>query len=152
MIRREPIHGGVILRPLAFAAVLALYAFHRLGGHQREANWKILWPTAEAAIWLLFIRAYLDVADEMWPRCSAALCGIGALSFSIYMVHRIVIDTVTSGNWVFTSSPAWNTAILACPLTLGLSWLTYSLIERPFLELRGTYRRRFDPNDVRRAA
>lgn len=121
--------------------IATLFAFHLLGGHQRVATWKIIWPTVEAAVWVLFIRAYLDVAEDIRPRWSAAFCGIGALSFSIYMMHRIVIDTLTNRNWVFATSPTWNTLLLALPLTLGLSFLTYSLIEKPFLDLRGSYRK-----------
>jgi peptidoglycan/LPS O-acetylase OafA/YrhL len=123
------------------AAIGMLFAFHLAGGNPLVATWKIGWPTLEAAVWALFIGAYLNVADAIPARLSSSLCAIGALSFSIYMTHRIVIDTLIADGTLPHWSPLRITILVALPITLGLSCLTYFVIEKPFLELRGSYRK-----------
>jgi len=122
-------------------AIGMLYGFHRAGGGQLIAAWKILWPTVEAGVWAFFIWSYLEVADLLPARASAGLCALGALSFSIYMTHRIVIDSLLAKKWVLPVGGLANAGLIALPSTLGLSCLTYFVIEKPFLDLRGSYRK-----------
>src|SRR5262249_26879364 len=91
----RPVDSSIRARLIALAAATlavigTLYGLHVLGGYRLICAWKIGWPTFEAVLWVLFIRTYLDVADWIPQRLSDSLCALGALSFSIYMTHRIV--------------------------------------------------------------
>jgi peptidoglycan/LPS O-acetylase OafA/YrhL len=136
----------------ALTVIAMLFAFHLVEGNPLVATWKIAWPSLEAAVWALFIGAYLNVADAIPARLSSSLCAIGALSFSIYMTHRIVIDTLIAPGSLPHWSPLRNTVLVALPITLGLSCLTYFVIEKPFLDLRGSYRKNVNAPPLKVAA
>lgn len=132
--------------PLALAgAVGLLFAFHRLGGWPVEALWKAVWPTAEGVAWALVIVTYLDVAKLLPVILSRSIAAVGARSYSIYLLHFMVIDLLIrhGGLLRLTGHEYVNalttTVFLAFPLTLSLAGLTYAAIERPFLTLRKVY-------------
>jgi peptidoglycan/LPS O-acetylase OafA/YrhL len=133
---------------LAVAVVVviaALTVFNRLGGWPVESPWKIVWPPIEGAAWALFIGGYLSIADRVPATLSRTLAAIGTISYSIYLLHFLVITEVIKHRWVW--QPTHNgyidalltTAGIATPLTLALAALTYAVVERPFLRLRGPY-------------
>jgi peptidoglycan/LPS O-acetylase OafA/YrhL len=134
-----------ILPVAAVAVVAALAIFHRLGGWPLERPWKIAWPPIEGAVWALVIGGYLTVADRLPALLSRALAAIGSISYSIYLVHFLVIQQLIAHRWGW--QPAGNgyvdalltTAFLATPIILAASTLTYLVVERPFLSLRGPY-------------
>ena len=60
------------------------------------------------------------------------LRSVGIVSFSIYLLHPYVIETIMRsglprGNWML---------LVALPLTYLCSLFTYTLIERPFMKIR----------------
>ena len=65
--------------------------------------------------------------------------------YSIYLLHLVVIAQLVAHRW--TWQPTGNgyvdalatTAFIATPIVLALSTLTYQVVERPFLRLRGPY-------------
>jgi peptidoglycan/LPS O-acetylase OafA/YrhL len=134
-----------ILPAAAVAVVAALAIFHRLGGWPVDSPWRILWPPVEGAVWALFIGGYLTVADRLPAALSRALAAIGTVSYSIYLLHFVVIGQLIAHRWSW--QPTGNgyvdalltTACVATPLILALSTLTYYVVERPFLSLRGPY-------------
>jgi peptidoglycan/LPS O-acetylase OafA/YrhL len=134
-----------ILPVAAVAVVAALWIFHRLGGWPVESPWKIAWPPIEGAAWALFVGGYLTVADRLPGPVSRALAAIGTISYSIYLVHFLVIGQLIAHGWGWqpTGSGYVNalltTACLATPIILAASTLTYLVVERPFLSLRGPY-------------
>jgi peptidoglycan/LPS O-acetylase OafA/YrhL len=71
--------------------------------------------------------------------------GIGRISFSIYLLHFAVIETLGAHGWLlrpFASAAAdalLTTALVALPLVLALSAFTYATVERPFMALRRRY-------------
>lgn len=142
--------GRIGLLAVASIVVVAmLFLFHRMGGWPAVAGWKIIWPTIEGLVWAGFVLAYLEFAPLIPERLSAALCSVGATSFSIYLLHRIVIDTMTHRGWMIpnqflpgTMNYLVNVCLIAVPITVGLSYLTFSIIERPFLDLRVSYRKK----------
>ncbi len=134
------------LLPVAsIAIVAALAVFHRLGGWPVESPWKIVWPPIEGAAWALVIGGYLTVADRLPGALSRCLAAIGTISYSIYLLHFIVIVQLLTHRVIWRPTgnghyDALATAVcLATPITLGLSALTYLVVERPFLTQRRPY-------------
>jgi peptidoglycan/LPS O-acetylase OafA/YrhL len=134
-----------ILPVAAVAVVAALAIFHRLGGWPVESPWKIVWPPIEGAAWALFIGGYLTVADRLPALASRALAAVGTVSYSIYLLHFVVIEQLIRHRWGWQPSGRGHvdalvtTACLATPIILASSALTYLVVERPFLRLRGPY-------------
>jgi len=134
-----------LLLPAAALAFAMLAGLHALGGWPVDAWWKVLWPTVEGAVWAVVIVCYIGGGD-IWPAAlSALLCALGEISFSIYLLHFPVIQVVARHEWfvIVGTSAAANalatTALVAAPLTIALSALTYRFVERPFLDLRRRY-------------
>ena len=132
--------------PVAVVAVVAALAiFHRLGGWPVESPWKIVWPPIEGAAWALFIGGYLTVADRLPALASRALAAVGTVSYSIYLLHFVVIEQLIRHRWGWRPTghdhvdALLTTACLATPIILASSALTYLVVERPFLRLRGPY-------------
>ena len=134
-----------ILPAAAVAVVAALAVFHRLGGWPVESPWKIVWPPVEGAVWAAFIGGYLTVADRLPGLVSRALAAVGTISYSIYLLHFLVIEQLVGHRWGWRptgngyADALLTTACLVTPIVLAASTLTYLVVERPFLRLRGPY-------------
>ena len=151
--------GGAVapsLSPLwlalaGLAVLLGLHAFSRKVGFSELASpfW-IIWPALEAALWAGFVWAYLCTR---WPGPQAlrqgvdrALAALGAVSFSTYVLHNLVIAAYKAhlpplATGAGPVADALATGALLLPVVLALAAVTYQLIERPFLALRGSYLR-----------
>ncbi len=136
----------LVLVASGVAAVVALYEFNRHGGLPSLHRWKIFWPTVEGAIWAGVVFGYVRGRDR-WPRpLSSALAAVGETSFSIYLLHAWVISAIEprAGRLLkLTHRPfvdgLIDAALIVLPITLALSFLTFHVIERPFLERRRRY-------------
>lgn len=135
---------------LVFSVALLLVASAYLNGHismlSSDTHMKqwVGWLTVEAALWGYFILAYLAVPAKHGVKLGRYLCRMGAMSYSIYLMHYliVVIWVKKVGVIAIISSPQHNlllNALLAFPLVLLLSHLSYTAIERPFLTLRRRY-------------
>lgn len=153
-LRARPLsrtHGAMLAVPSAIAIVAALYAFNRVGGWPTSPNWKIAWPPLEGALWAAFVAGYVACANAAQGAWSRALAWLGEISYSIYLVHFAVIYLMIEYSLpiAFTGRPVpdalLDTALIALPLTVAVSTLTYRAIERPFLRLRGSYHRETAP-------
>lgn len=140
--------GGAILAALALlAAILGLWALNASGGWPTTHGWKILMPTVEGAVWAAFVLGYVAWANDARRWWSRALAWIGEISYSIYLLHFVVIWSLLRSGLVpvwsgrFVVDALLNTLLLALPITLAVSALSYRFVERPFLRLRGTYHR-----------
>ena len=149
--------GGAVaphLSPLwlalaGLALLLGLHAFSRKVGFSELASpvW-IIWPGLEAALWAVFVGVYLCTR---WPgpqalrqRIDRALAALGAVSLSTYVLHNLVIAAYNArlpplATGAGPVADALATGALLLPAVLALSAITYHLIERPFLALRGGY-------------
>jgi peptidoglycan/LPS O-acetylase OafA/YrhL len=119
-----------------------LWQFNQMGGWPLVVWWKILWPTIEALLAALFIYSYLRFSFYIPSPIATTLRGIGVISYSLYLVHMIVITLVLDQAPQFTWMPhsaTWLIAGLIIPGTFLLATLTYFAIERPFLGLRRRY-------------
>ena len=150
LFRMRPLsraQGGALAGAALAGAVLALWAFNSAGGWPTAPAWKIAWPTLEAILWAAFVVGYVDIANAATGSWSRWVARIGEISYSIYLVHFVVIHTLLQLGWrhAFTGRPVvdalLNTVLVALPLTLAISTLTYRWVERPFLRLRGRYHR-----------
>ncbi len=126
----------------------ALWALNGAGGWPVEATFRIGWGTLEAALWGAFVLGWVGSATRLPATLSRVLAAIGTISYSMYLLHFIVIDAIAGSGLLLQpagASPAaaalLSTALLVLPVTLLLSALSYRLVERPFLRLRGVYAR-----------
>jgi peptidoglycan/LPS O-acetylase OafA/YrhL len=134
-----------LLWPAACMGILLLlFGYNRAGGLPADGTWKLFWPTVEGLAWAAFILGYLHLAPWLAARVSRALASVGEVSFSMYLLHVGVISAVlqlgppTFGLGAMGAAIAYG-VLLVLPLTVGLSWITYRLIERPFLRMRVGY-------------
>lgn len=130
--------------------VFGLHAFSwQAGFSELKSPLWIIWPVIEAAMWAAFLWAYLGTR---WPgpqrlknRVDATLASLGSLSFSVYVMHNLVIAAYNARlpllpiPGTVTLQAALTGAFVVLPLTLCLSVITYWLIERPFLAMRSNY-------------
>ncbi|MEO6408216.1 MAG: acyltransferase [Burkholderiaceae bacterium] len=127
-------------------AVLVLWGYQALGRFGVDANWKIVWPTVEGLVWSLVILGYVGTRQLFPAVVSNAVCAIGTISYSVYLLHRPILEALSSRRYLlWHPTGAWetdvfvNTLVLALPVTLAMSFVTYRVIERPFLSLRRGY-------------
>lgn len=131
------------------AVLLGLHAFSlRVGFAELLSPLWIIWPILEAALWGAFMWAYLHTR---WPgllgmggHLNNALAALGSISFSVYVMHNLVIAAYNAN---FALLPVGGPitqafvtgALVVLPATVALATLTYWLIERPFLAMRSSY-------------
>ena len=133
----------------AFGAVLVLlvlFIFNRMGGGAQNNHVWILWPALEAAAWAIFLLGYLSLAQHFLPSVGRVLVALGAVSYSIYLMHYVVLNFFMQQGWdtlVVLGSPIatalLNTLLFILPVVLLLSALTFRGIEKPFLRRRQAY-------------
>ena len=123
---------------------VVLFAFNQAGSLREQSKWRILWPTAEGLLWAVFILGYLQASERLPEWLSRGLAWIGEVSFSMYLLHVTVIAVVLKVGLIQTClgpvvDSFLNGLLLVLPGTIALSWLTFHIIERPFLRLRVHY-------------
>lgn len=124
--------------------------FNLLGGGDvftgtlKEPLW-IIWPALEGTAFAVVIIAYMASEIKFPSWLDRALSRLGELSYSLYVVQFLVIVAVTpfrthfmiEGYPIFSLILTWGGLVL--PVSLAVSWITYTFIERPFLGLRHIY-------------
>lgn len=123
------------------------HLFDRLGGYLFMPSYpspSALWiaiPTIEGLAYGALIASYENLRFELPRRLSAVLAHVGEVSYSLYLLHFLLILEVLkpriaapSGFWEAT---AW--ALLCFPMVVLVASVSYHLIERPFLGLRRRY-------------
>jgi peptidoglycan/LPS O-acetylase OafA/YrhL len=99
----------------------------------------------EAIVWALFLLSYLRAEPILPRRVSRAIGWLGELSYSMYLLHYLVAMIFQARQWYphLSDNPNWNALggglLVLLPVTVAISLLTYGLVERPFLALRGVY-------------
>ena len=118
-----------------------MFYYNQFGGWIKDSWWKIIWVDIEAVIWSIFIFTYINIYNKK----NFFLNKIGELSFSIYLVHSVVIYILVGKKlYIIFSSNAFlnsilNGLIVVLPITILISLLTYNYIEKPFLKMRVVY-------------
>jgi len=129
----------------ALLIIFALFLYNRAGGWPSHAYWKLAWPPVEGAMWAFFIVCYVSTHGLIRGWLSRLLARIGEISYSIYLVHFAILAIIArfalyvriTGNGYFDA--LFTTLFIAAPPTIALSFLTYRLIEEPFLKRRPKY-------------
>jgi peptidoglycan/LPS O-acetylase OafA/YrhL len=142
--RARLVVGGLL--PVAAGLVLAGASWlDRAGGYDVIASWKVVWMDLEAIVWALFLLSYLRAEPILPRRVSRAIGWLGELSYSMYLLHYLVAMIFQARQWYphLSDNPNWNALggglLVLLPVTVAISLLTYGLVERPFLALRGVY-------------
>ncbi|MEU7280255.1 acyltransferase [Streptomyces sp. NPDC045431] len=141
------------LAPGALSLALgALWSYNQLHGYVSDSPLKLAWSGAEGAVWALVVVAYVAAAGEGGKdgsgggqgRVSRWLARLGEVSFSVYLTHFMVLTLLCEYAWFPGVLPPVGEAFLltllvALPLTVAVSFVTYHAIELPFLRLRRPY-------------
>jgi peptidoglycan/LPS O-acetylase OafA/YrhL len=155
VIYRRHFQAGVkfdLLFAVSVVFVLALMQlFNHAGGWPIVSFYKVFWPTAEGLAWAAFILGYLSIARWLPAIVSKGLVAIGTVSYSIYLIHFVVID-ICIRQAIYIAEPgqapavnALATSLLLLPLVLLMATLSWHIIEKPFLSLRKSYVRKDAP-------
>ncbi|NKB33549.1 MAG: acyltransferase family protein [Pseudomonadales bacterium] len=124
----------------------SLFTFNQFGGGGLNNSVWIYWTTLEGAAWAFFVLGYLSIARHYPQFVNKGLVGLGTVSYSIYLVHYVVLDffmqrdldtLITLENALGTA--VINVFVIMMPLVVAISAVTYYCIERPFLVRRTTY-------------
>lgn len=124
--------------PLALCAMtLVLLYVKQLG----NGPWALaFYPPFEAALWCLLIISFINFPLSI-PSLERLLAKCGEVSYSMYLLHLLVILNLSSVQLL--SDPFMNAFLISwviiLPATLALSFMTYNLIEKPFLGFRKKY-------------
>ena len=130
-----------ILLPLSILIILyTLLIFNKLNGFYAEKWFIIFWPDIEASFWAFFIFLYLKFCNKE----NFILDKIGEYSYSLYLMHSLVTGVIIKMKPIFwISDPVYNSLLIALvivfPITFIISYFTYNLIEKPFLNMRVKY-------------
>lgn len=131
--------------PLGAVAMLSLLlAYHRMGGYPVHTWWKLVWPVVEAIGWSCIILTSINSPHRMPLRFGRIIKIIANMSFSMYLIHSIVFQIFGERKLYLTPfksvyENAFLNSFLLVPIVAVLSYMTYRLIEFPFMELRVRY-------------
>lgn len=154
-VQRDGINPAWLLLAAA-ALLLGLHAFSlRVGYSNIDSAFWVVWPEVEAVLWAGFVWTYLRTrwAGPVAPRraIDRTLAALGAMSFSIYVMHNLVISAYNArlpllpimdfvpGAWHPGANVIATGALVVLPIVIVVSAFTYRLIERPFLAMRSPY-------------
>lgn len=147
-----PRQSWLWLLPASALLLAGLHLFSLRAGFSniKSPVW-VVWPLAEALLWAPCVWVYLHAR---WPGPQAiragvdrALAALGAISFSTYVFHNLVLAAYSAhvGVLAFTGRERLDTlltgALCVLPLVMLMAALSYHLIEKPFLALRKPYLR-----------
>ncbi|MFH8487510.1 acyltransferase family protein [Streptomyces longisporoflavus] len=122
----------------------AVWAFNQTHAFQEGHATRLLWVDVEGAMWSLVVLTYVATVSST-GLVSRGIAKVGEMSFSVYLLHYMIITALISRRWWFepTGRPvvdAFITAIAAVlPIALAAAVVTYNGIERPFLRWRRAY-------------
>ncbi|HEY6294327.1 MAG TPA: acyltransferase [Streptosporangiaceae bacterium] len=151
---RHAIAVAVAVMGLALAA--GLWHIHAWGmSAHAELVWERRWVTSLLLAGLTF-GAGLALRRVRWP---AALTWLGLISYSVYLLHPLLVEVYQRVPWVNRGHPFWLQILLAAAfgvVVIAVSSLTYLTVERPMQNAgRRVARwldRQFGPDRARRPA
>ena len=118
----------------------------------------LVYPAVIGCLCGFLILSYVSAFKNVGGKTSAVLSYLGSISFSMYLLHSFVKDALDGlgvGTYVAAKinlllhltdieTSILMVVILYLPLVILLSLLTFSIIEKPFLQMRVSYLRKKD--------
>lgn len=97
--------------------------------------------TIEAILWSFLTYSYIILPIKLPKIIDKSFSYLGALSFSIYLMHIPVGRFIKKNiGYLFVGvNPAVATALIILPAIVVVSVMTFTLIEKPFINLRKNY-------------
>ncbi|MCS0637078.1 acyltransferase [Streptomyces sp. LP05-1] len=146
---RERLRSRWLVPGALTLAVATLWAFNQLHGYVSDSPLKLLWSGTEGAVWALVVAGYV-ANGPAHGAVSRAVARVGEVSFSVYLTHFMVLTALCAyvprdrpDWWPAGLPPVWGAfaaaLLVALPVTLALSFVTYHAVELPFLRLRRPY-------------
>ena len=128
-------------------AALAV-GMNRWRQHVGEAGYSdifVILPTITGIVMAVVVLGWVTTVTSEKALWSRLLARLGVISYSLYLAHFMVlrilvakVDLPRLGFSMWLDSLVWSVLVFV-PLTVALSALTYSVVEKPFLELRKRY-------------
>ncbi|GAA3092475.1 acyltransferase [Streptomyces rectiviolaceus] len=122
----------------------AIWAFNQTHSFQEGHATRLLWVDVEGALWSLVVLTYVATVSST-GMVSRGIAKVGEMSFSVYLLHYMVVTVFVSRRWgiELTGRPVTDAFITASaavlPITLTAAVVTFHGIERPFLRWRRAY-------------
>lgn len=133
--------AGLVAIGVIIAWIFSVRSFFQVDFHNvtpdhvsRSNKW-IFWPLLEAAMWGSFLLLYLR-SKGVIPG-SAMFASFGKWSYSTYIWHILIIELLKN-KFLWMTPYAFGVFVIL-PVTLLVSFVSYNLIELPFLGLRSAY-------------
>lgn len=112
----------------------------------------IVWPTVQAACFAMIVLSFLNLPVKIPDIIERGLFYIGTISFSIYIVHRIVefsIAEILHHRFINITGVPKLDVLLTCtvievPILLGVASLAYYAVELPFQSFKKPYKTDMD--------
>ena len=116
---------------IALAIAAGLWHSHAWGlSAHAELLWERRWFTSFALAGLTFALG-MTFRHARWPR---ALTWLGLISYSVYLLHPLLVEVYARIGWTRQHHPFWVQVLLAgafLAVLLAASSLSYLLVERP---------------------
>ncbi|MFF1696331.1 acyltransferase family protein [Streptomyces sp. NPDC058257] len=122
----------------------AVWAFNQTHSFHEGHATRLLWVDVEGTLWSLVVLTYVATFTST-GLVSRAVAKVGEMSFSVYLLHYMVVTAIISHRWwiELTGRPVVDAFITATaavlPITLAAAVVTFHGIERPFLGWRRAY-------------
>ncbi len=129
---------------LALASFQWLVAWNAVGTGTNSPLW-IVWPTINGTVWAYFVLSYISCRVPIPSFLDRTLTNLGALSFSLYVMHNFAVDWSLkyAASLTITGQPDTDAALkglfICIPFAVLISWATYHLIEKQFFIYRRKY-------------
>lgn len=127
------------------ALALAMNRWRSYIGETEFGTANVLLPTVTGIVMAAVVLGWVSTVSSERAWWSRLLARLGEISYSLYLTHFMVLSILVSKVDLpaLTGSP-WQDALVwsvlvYLPVSVALAALTYSVIEKPFLELRRRY-------------
>lgn len=152
-----------LLAPLAVLGLAYLYhRFHVMGGYfdgnaggnSTRALWIVL-PALEGLLYGTLIVGYVNLPLPIPRPLDVMLAKLGEVSFSLYLCHAFLLISVTrflvdrlDVTIASHADALLYGSLVVLPVCLAFAFLTYHLIEKPFLRMRRPYLEKIAGDDT----